>query len=115
MHISRNSGRPAGRQRRRLVLAALVATALSLSQVQIAAADATISIDAASTHPQNGGNVLPTLKNIFQSGNAPGNVSSYPDPLADQMLELGIALLGRPVPVGLSRAGRCGPRRRSPG
>ena len=88
MHILNNPGRPAGRQHRRLVLAALAATALSLSQIQIAAADATISIDAASTLPQNGGDVLPTLKNIFQSGNAPGNVSSYPDPLADQMLPL---------------------------
>lgn len=54
----------------------------------MAAADATISIDAASTLPQGGGDVLPTLKNIFQSANAPGNVSSYPDPLADQMLPL---------------------------
>lgn len=88
MHILNSPGRPAGRQHRRLVLAALAATALSLSQIQIAAADASISIDAASTLPQNGGNVLPTLKNIFQSGNAPGNVSSYPDPLADQMLPL---------------------------
>lgn len=54
----------------------------------MAAADATISIDAASTLPQGGGDVLPTLKNIFQSANAPGNVSSYPDALADQMLPL---------------------------
>lgn len=88
MRISNKSGRPAGRQHRRVVLAALVATALSLVQVRTAAADATISIDAASTLPQGGGNVLATLKNIFQSGNAPGSVSSYPDPLADQMLPL---------------------------
>jgi hypothetical protein len=85
MRILNNPGHRTGRQHRRF-LAALAVTALSLSQVQMAAADATISIDAASTLPQGGGNVLPTLKNIFQSGNAPGNVSSYPDPLADQML-----------------------------
>ncbi|QOZ68590.1 hypothetical protein [Bradyrhizobium arachidis] len=88
MHILNNPGRPAGRQHRRLVLAALAATALSLGQIQIAAADATISIDTASTLPQGGGNVLPTLKNIFQSGNAPGSVSGYPDTLTDQMLPL---------------------------
>jgi hypothetical protein len=88
MRIVSKLGRRAGRTHRRILLAALAATALSLSQVRMAAADATISIDAASTLPQNGGNVLPTLKNIFQSGNAPGSVSSYADPLADQMLPL---------------------------
>lgn len=54
----------------------------------MAAADAAISIDAGSIFQQNGGDVLRTLKNIFQSGNAPGNVSGYHDPLADQMLPL---------------------------
>lgn len=88
MNILKNSRRPVGRQQRRIVLAALAATALSLSQIEIAAADATISVDAASTLPQAGGDVLPIIKNIFQSGNAPGSVSGYPDPLADQVLPL---------------------------
>lgn len=88
MRISNKSGRPAGRQHRRVILAALAATALSLVQVRTAAADAAFSIDARSTLPLGGEDVLPTLKNIFQSGNAPGNVSSYHDPLADQMLPL---------------------------
>lgn len=87
MSILDNSSRHARRQIR-FVVAALAATALSLSQIQIAAADATISVDAASTHPQAGGNVLPTIKNIFQGANAPGSVSGYPDSHADQMLPL---------------------------
>lgn len=88
MRILSNLGRPAGRTHRHILLAALAATAFSLSQVRMAAADATISIDATSTLPQTGGNVLPILKNIFQSGNAPGSVSGYPDPVADRMLPL---------------------------
>ena len=88
MRIVNTTGRRAARQDRRILFAALAATAVSLVQVGTAAADATISIDAMSTLPQNGGNVLSTLKNIFQSGNAPGSVSGYPDPLADQMLPL---------------------------
>lgn len=88
MRILSNLGRRAGRPHRRHLLAALAATALSLGQVRMAAADATISIDATSTLPQTGGNVLPILKNIFQSGNAPGSVSGYPDPVADRVLPL---------------------------
>lgn len=89
MRISNKSGRLAGRQHRRVVLAALAATALSLGQVRTAAADATISIDATSTLPLGNGNsnVLPVLKNIFQSGNAPGSVSGGAD-AADPMLPL---------------------------
>ena len=67
------------------MLALLMSVALGAGTVP-AAADATISIDATSTLAQNGGDVLPTLKNIFQSGNAPGSVSGGPDALADQML-----------------------------
>lgn len=87
MRISNKSSRPAGRQDRRLALAALAATALSLGQVRVAAADATISIDATSTLPLGNGNsdVLPILKDIFQSGNAPGSVSGGAD-AADPML-----------------------------
>lgn len=82
-----DQGEASGTWRRTRLLALLMIVALGASTVP-AAADATISIDATSTFPQNGGDVLPTLKNIFQDGNAPGAVSGGPDTLADQMLPM---------------------------
>lgn len=87
MRSVNESGRGAARQHRRVLLAALAATALSLVQARTAIADATISIDAKSTHAQEDGYALRTLKDIFQSGNAPGSVSGGAD-AADPMLPL---------------------------
>ncbi|QQO12215.1 hypothetical protein JJB99_22300 [Bradyrhizobium diazoefficiens] len=108
MRISNKSGRPAGRQHRRVVLAALAATALSVGEVRTAAADATISIDARSTLAQGDGNsnVLPILKDIFQSGNAPDPslqlIEDYTATAVNGELHLESSTAGSPAkPLGL--------------
>lgn len=81
MHMLNNSGRRAGRQHYRLVLAALAATALSLSQVRMAAADATILIDASSTLQTCAGagcDDLKTLQNIYQGASVPAEPAWNP-------------------------------------
>lgn len=73
MCILTNRARGAGRQHR-LVLAVLAATALSLSQARMAAADAGIFVDASSIVQLCAGvgcDDLKTLQNIYQGANVP--------------------------------------------
>lgn len=81
MRISNKSGRPAGRQYRRVVLAVLAATALSLVQVRVAAADAAIVIDASSIVHLCAGvgcDDLKTLQNIYQGASVPAEPAMEP-------------------------------------
>src|ERR1700730_5505851 len=79
MCILSNLGRPTGPQHRSLLLAVVAAASWSLSQVQMAVADASISVDASSPVAQSAsGNDLATLQNIFQGANIPAEPAMEP-------------------------------------
>lgn len=81
MCILNHPGRLAVQQRRRILFAALAATALSLVQVRMAAADANISIDASSiVHLCAGAGCddLKTLQNIYQGASVPAEPAVEP-------------------------------------